>query len=126
MPQVVPLGRMTGKGQLLSRGWMGERQLVGVEPYAAAPLRPTGAVFQVTLDGAADGGQLAADLMAAAGMGLHHQKVVAVPLSHHLVPQPGFLCPPVSGPHNPCLFPTGIKDHETAEQLPVPSLRKDS
>ena len=87
-----PGGRERGgdfQGFFLYR--MEERDVAGVEADAAVGVGAGGAVLEVALDGAAEGGELAADLMMTAGEELDLQKVIPVSVGDVLIAEAGFL-----------------------------------
>ena len=62
-----------------------EGDVAGVEADAAVGVRAGGAVFEVAFDGAADGGELAADLMMAAGEELDFDQMVTVGIAEDAI-----------------------------------------
>ena len=58
----------------------------------AVAVAARGTVLQIAFDGAADAGELAADLVMAAGQKLHLNQRVAVKLLKDLVAQPRLFC----------------------------------
>ena len=68
-----------------------ETYAAGMEADAAIGIAARCAVFQVAADGAADGGELAADLMMAPRVEMHLEEMVAVGVADDLVVEDGFL-----------------------------------
>ena len=67
--------------------------MAGKQRDAAVRIGPFGAVFQVSLDGTAHVGELAADLVVTAGIELHFQKEIAFRGLDELVFEPGLFPP---------------------------------
>ena len=70
---------------------MDKGDVAGVEADAAVGVGAGGAVLEIALDGAAEGGELAADLVVAAGEELDLKKVIPVSVGDVLIAEAGFL-----------------------------------
>ena len=71
---------------------MEKSYLTGMQADAAVRIGTSRTIFQVAFDGAADGCELAADLMVAAGEQFNFYKKIIFSRTQQAVPQQSFLC----------------------------------